>query len=87
MVKTYNKGDAMTKATTSKKIDTIRNRRGGLAVGNPHRWEDTCSGMTLLLDEIERDGVAAVIEAADERGTGEGDALRKMFVIARRLDQ
>ena len=70
-----------------RKAQVLRNRRGGLAVGNAHRWEDTCNGMTLLLDEIERDGVAAVIEAADERGTGEGDALRKMFVIARRLDQ
>ena len=64
----------------------LRNRRGGLAVGNPRRWEDTCNGMVVLLDEIEAKGISAVIKEADERGGIEGDALRKIFVVARRLD-
>tara|TARA_R110000824_G_scaffold8899_1_gene40362 strand:+ start:14230 stop:14505 length:276 start_codon:yes stop_codon:yes gene_type:complete len=66
----------------------LRNRRGGLALGNPRRWEDTYDGLTVLLDEIEKEGVEAVIAEADDRGAGEveGTALRKIFVLARRLE-
>ena len=61
----------------------LRNRRGGLAVGNPHRWGDTFDGLTVLLDEIEEKGVKAVLVEADERGAGgvEGDALRNILKI------
>ena len=58
-------------------------RRGGLAVGNPHRWGDTFDGLTVLLDEIEEKGVKAVLVEADDRGAGgvEGDALRNILKI------
>ena len=58
----------------------LRNRRGGLAVGNRHRWRDTFDGLTLLLDEIEEKGVKAVLVEADDRGV-EGDALRNILKI------
>ena len=60
----------------------LRNRHGGLAVGNQHRWGDTFDGLQVLVDEIEEKGLDRVIEEADERG-GEGYDLRKLFVLLR----
>ena len=58
----------------------LRSQRGGLAVGNRHRWRDTFDGLTVLLDEIEEKGVKAVLVEADDRGV-EGDALRNILKI------
>jgi len=60
----------------------LRNRRGGLAVGNPHRWGDTLDGLTVLLDEIRDNGLRAVLEEADERGV-EGRDLRHLLLLLR----
>jgi hypothetical protein len=67
----------------------LRSRRGGLAVGNRHRWRDTFDGLTLLLDEIEEKGVKALLVETDEHAASsetltlraEGDALRNILKI------
>jgi len=65
---------------TEAKTATLRNRRGGLALGNAHRWGDTLDGLVVLIDEIEEKGLYLVLEEADERGV-EGNDLRKLLTL------
>jgi len=60
----------------------LRKKRGGIAVGNPHRWGDTFDGLLILVDEIEEKGLDRVLEEADKRGS-EGYDIRKLFVLLR----
>ena len=71
--------------TTEEQNALLRNRRGGLALGNAHRWGDTLDGLFVLQAEIEEKGLRAVLEDADERGV-EGRDLRNLLSLLENND-